>query len=184
MVGSVDGVGVLRGCSAVQLRAGRFGTLDVFPHGTARRTMSAHADTPKEDPPGGGRISGTRETSRMSSRRVLVIDDESDLRRAVREMLRVLGYSSIGAAGGAEGLDIFRQQADTVGLILLDAHMPGLEGVEMLRRIRETAPDVPVVFITGDPGGIRPQDREGPGSVEILGKPLQGRKGRGERIYR
>ena len=108
----------------------------------------------------------------MSSRRVLVIDDESDLRRAVREMLRVLGYSSIGAAGGAEGLDIFRQQADTVGLILLDAHMPGLEGVEMLRRIRETAPDVPVVFITGDPGGIRPQDREGPGSVEILGKPF------------
>ena len=108
----------------------------------------------------------------MGKRRVLVVDDENDLRAAVCEMVRALGYSSIGASGGAEGLDIMTEQADAVGLILLDAHMPDLQGVEMLRRVREISPDVPVVFITGDPESIPPQDREGPGSVDILGKPF------------
>jgi DNA-binding response OmpR family regulator len=76
---------------------------------------------------------------------VLVVDDESDIRGLVSELLQRAGHDVIEAADGNEGLRRF--YADQPGLVILDVQMPGLDGWGVLERIRELS-DVPVVMLT------------------------------------
>jgi DNA-binding response OmpR family regulator len=77
--------------------------------------------------------------------RVLVVDDDDDIRGLVRELLERAGNDVIEAPDGNEGLRLFySEQPD---LVILDVSMPGLEGWEVLERIRELS-DVPVLMLT------------------------------------
>src|SRR6476646_8389625 len=80
--------------------------------------------------------------------RVLVVDDDPDIRVAVEETLKMAGYDAGGASTGAEALaDVGRQLPD---LVLLDWMLPDIDGPEVCRRLRlapETA-RVPIVFLT------------------------------------
>lgn len=80
--------------------------------------------------------------------RVLVIDDEELVRSTLRRALERQGASVLCAESGARGLDLLRTDAD-VSLVLLDLAMPEIGGAEVLRRLREFAPDVPVYLMTG-----------------------------------
>jgi DNA-binding response OmpR family regulator len=76
---------------------------------------------------------------------VLVVDDDSDIRGLVRELLERAGHDVLDAPDGNEGLRLFyARQPD---LVILDVSMPGLEGWAVLERIRELS-DVPVVMLT------------------------------------
>jgi DNA-binding response OmpR family regulator len=76
---------------------------------------------------------------------VLVVDDDSDIRGLVRELLERAGHDVLDAADGNDGLRLFyARQPD---LVILDVSMPGLEGWDVLERIRELS-DVPVVMLT------------------------------------
>jgi DNA-binding response OmpR family regulator len=76
---------------------------------------------------------------------VLVVDDDSDIRGLVRELLERAGHDVLDAPDGNEGLRLFyARQPD---LVILDVSMPGLEGWQVLERIRELS-DVPVVMLT------------------------------------
>jgi DNA-binding response OmpR family regulator len=77
--------------------------------------------------------------------RVLVVDDDADIRGLVRELLERAGHDVLEAADGSEGLRMFyAQQPD---LVILDVSMPGLDGLETLKRIRELS-DLPVMMLT------------------------------------
>lgn len=86
-----------------------------------------------------------------SSKTILVIDDEEDLRQSVADALESQGYNVVLAADGQEGID--DAVAHGPDLILVDYRMPQLDGVEFLRslRSRREVKDTPVMIVTVDP---------------------------------
>jgi two-component system, NtrC family, response regulator AtoC len=78
--------------------------------------------------------------------KILVIDDEPVLRHSLEIALKVSDYEVITAPSGEEGIELFRKESPD--LILLDHWLPGINGDEVLRRIRENDTDVPVIIMT------------------------------------
>ncbi|HKY11849.1 MAG TPA: response regulator transcription factor [Gaiellaceae bacterium] len=81
----------------------------------------------------------------MSGQRILVVDDDTDIRALLRELLERRGFSVAEAADGRQALqELYGGRPD---LVLLDVGMPGMDGWTTLERIRELS-DVPVVMLT------------------------------------
>jgi two-component system, OmpR family, KDP operon response regulator KdpE len=78
--------------------------------------------------------------------RILIVDDESAIRRALRPPLVELGFQVAEASRGEEALQLLR--ASVFDAVLLDVNMPGIGGVETLRRIRIFAPRLPILMLT------------------------------------
>ena len=78
--------------------------------------------------------------------RVLVVDDEPAIRRALRPPLTELGFQMAEASRGEEALQVLRNAVYDV--VLLDINMPGIGGIETLKRIRTFAPRLPVLMLT------------------------------------
>jgi two-component system KDP operon response regulator KdpE len=81
----------------------------------------------------------------MSQTSVLVVDDEKSLRDFVRRNLEVRGYKVLTASNGLEALAVFT--ADQPDLVILDVMMPYLDGLETIRRIRQTSL-IPIIILT------------------------------------
>lgn len=79
-------------------------------------------------------------------KRVLIVDDEENIRELLAETLRLVGFSTVTARGGADALQHIRKQ--DVDLILLDVNMPILDGFETLRKLRGIKNDIPIIMIT------------------------------------
>lgn len=80
---------------------------------------------------------------------ILVVDDEPDVRTIVRLIARRQGYQTVEAANGQEAIDVLMDHAQSIDAVVLDVTMPVMTGHEALPRLRELAPDVPVVLISG-----------------------------------
>ncbi|MCA8924779.1 MAG: response regulator [Planctomycetes bacterium] len=80
---------------------------------------------------------------------VLVVDDEAMLRRAAVDVLTSLGYRAIGASNGLEGVEILKEKGEEIDVVLLDMSMPGLDGEQTYRAMRELRPNLPVLLTTG-----------------------------------
>ena len=83
----------------------------------------------------------------MSDITILVVDDESRMRKLIKDFLKVKGYQILEAADGEEALQIFEEHEDEINLILLDVMMPKLDGWSVLRQIRQIS-SVPIVMLT------------------------------------
>src|ERR687890_677178 len=83
----------------------------------------------------------------MPKSRVLVIDDEAAIRDSLRMTLEYEGYEFLGAATGQEGLAL--AERDAPDLVLLDVKMPGMDGIEVLERLRNMNESLPVVVVSG-----------------------------------
>src|SRR5437588_10968704 len=83
----------------------------------------------------------------MPKFRVLVIDDESAIRDSLKMTLEYEGYEVLGAATGQEGLSLAEREAPD--LVLLDVKMPGMDGIEVLERLRSMNESVPVIVVSG-----------------------------------
>jgi anti-anti-sigma factor len=79
--------------------------------------------------------------------KVLVIDDEKPTLTMFRFMLSAHGYTVLTAENGKEGLDVFEKERPP--LVLTDIKMPGMDGIEVLRRIKQIDPKTEVIVITG-----------------------------------
>ena len=82
----------------------------------------------------------------MDQIKILVVDDESRMRKLVRDFLVKNDYMVIEAADGAEALDVFYANND-ISLIILDVMMPKLDGFEVVKEIREYS-KVPIIMLT------------------------------------
>ncbi len=78
--------------------------------------------------------------------KILVIDDEPILRDSLEIALKTAGYEVMVARTGEEGLEQFKN--DKPDLVLLDHWLPGINGDEVLRKIKEEYPDIPVIIMT------------------------------------
>lgn len=79
--------------------------------------------------------------------KIIVADDELRIRKLVCEFLAKFGYETVEAEDGDEAYRLFEENKSTVSLIILDIMMPGLNGWEVCRKIRETS-TVPVIMLT------------------------------------
>ena len=79
--------------------------------------------------------------------RVLVVDDETAIRDTLKNILETESYSVETAANGKEALEIF--QNNTCDVVLCDVKMQGMDGIELLAAMREVAPDIPVIMVSG-----------------------------------
>ncbi|MCR4656344.1 MAG: response regulator transcription factor [Lachnospiraceae bacterium] len=82
----------------------------------------------------------------MDRIKVLVVDDESRMRKLVKDFLTREGYEVLEAADGAEALDIFYEDKD-ISLLILDVMMPNVDGFEVVKEVRETS-KVPIIMLT------------------------------------
>src|SRR3979490_1549450 len=87
----------------------------------------------------------------MPKPRILVIDDEAPIRDSLKMTLECEGYEFRGAATGQEGLALVEREAPDV--VLLDVKMPGMDGLEVLERLRNMNESLPVVLVSG-PGTL------------------------------
>ena len=79
--------------------------------------------------------------------RILIVDDDEGVREAVKMTLEYDGYECLFARSGQEGLDLIA--GESPDLVLLDVKMPGMDGLDVLRRMRERGDTVPVIVISG-----------------------------------
>jgi len=82
----------------------------------------------------------------MRDKPILIVDDEKNIRLTLSTSLEALGVETISAENGEEALVKLREKE--FGLILLDLHMPGVDGMEVLRRVRENRPDIRIIILT------------------------------------
>ena len=93
--------------------------------------------------------------------RILVIDDEQDIRVVLQQVLEREGHEVEVAAGGNEGLELLKSNGADV--VITDIIMPGIDGVATLGKIKENWPEIPVIVISGG-GNVAPASYE-PGAI-------------------
>ena len=102
--------------------------------------------------------------------RVLVIDDEAAIRDSLRMILEYEDYQFVGAASGQEALEIVKRERPDI--VLLDIKMPGMDGMEVLRKLRALDEGLPVVMISGHGNTATAVEAIRLGAIDFLDKPL------------
>ncbi len=106
----------------------------------------------------------------MSKGKILVVDDEPSARSALAELLRAENYEIETAGDGFKALG--RMQESTPDLVLTDLNMPGMDGVELLRKVKEDNAGLPVVLMTAFAGVETAVSAMRDGAEDYLTKPL------------
>ena len=101
---------------------------------------------------------------------ILVIDDEPQIRNLLKGFLSLWGYQVRVAPGGQEALTLVDEE--TPRLILLDLYMPGMNGVEVLRKLRAKKYAGGVIFLTANLDSKLLQEARDLGPVNFMGKPM------------
>ena len=106
--------------------------------------------------------------------RVLVVDDEPDIRRVVRLMLEKAGYEVLEAEDGQAAIEVINTGENRLMLdaVLCDMRMPKINGVEAMAYFRDNFPHVPVVVLTGFPDTEMAVSSMRNGVVDYLVKPV------------
>ncbi len=102
---------------------------------------------------------------------VLVVDDESDIRSSLRMILEYEGYALSQASSGEEALK--RQEADHPDAVLLDIKMPRMDGLEILARMKQSDPALPIVVISGHGTVATAVEATRLGAFDFMEKPLE-----------
>ncbi|MCX7985224.1 MAG: sigma-54 dependent transcriptional regulator [Bacteroidetes bacterium] len=107
-------------------------------------------------------------------KRVLVVDDERSVRDSLKMILEYEKYEVFLAENGQEALQLLRER--TLDAVLLDVKMPGLDGIEVLTKIRTLGPSVPVIMISGHGTIETAVEATKLGAYDFLQKPLDREK--------
>ncbi len=163
-VGRGMGLAAIRGI--VDNHGGEIRVVSREGKGTTCMVFLPASDAPKASPqpvegqpPGGGRV--------------LLADDEEDVRSVVHAMLETLGYEVIEARDGLDAVEIFRDRASEIDLVILDLVMPRLTGEAALGRMRRIAPSVPALLVSGYDESGRIGEIVGSGFGGFLQKPFR-----------
>jgi PAS domain S-box-containing protein len=118
---------------------------------------------PREERP------GREETHAGPPSRILVVDDDGNVRTVISELVRGFGHEAIESVSGQQALELL-ERGRQFDLLIIDLAMPVMDGVELANRVRRRLPGVPLLFVTGDanaPG--EPEIRE----TRLLKKPFR-----------
>jgi DNA-binding response OmpR family regulator len=113
----------------------------------------------------------------MNDQSVLIVDDEKNIRLTLSQALEVLKLETDTAAGGEEALAKLKEKG--FGLMLLDLKMPGMDGMEVLRRVREIRPDIRIIIITAHGTVESAVEAMKLGAVDFIQKPFSPEEIRG-----
>jgi DNA-binding NtrC family response regulator len=110
----------------------------------------------------------------VRDRHVLVVDDESSLRKVLADLLRLRGYDPVAVGSGEEALTLLETQAFAVAIIDMGLQLGGgvMDGLELLRRVRESYPSTECVVLTGAPSQKTAIDAVAAGAFGYLLKPF------------
>ena len=107
----------------------------------------------------------------MGALRVLIVDDETELVSALKERLILRGFEAEGVTSGSDALAFLEDHECDV--VLLDVKMPGLGGLEVIRRIKSLRPKLEVILLTGH-GSVRSvEEGMALGAFDYLMKPVK-----------
>jgi two-component system chemotaxis response regulator CheY len=114
----------------------------------------------------------------MPKGKILIIDDESDVREVLKFHLSENNYQIIEAENGQEGMDLLKSgdNLSNVGVILCDIRMPKVNGIECIQYIRQEAPGIPIVVVTGFPDTQMAVNLMNEGVKDYLVKPVDKEK--------
>jgi CheY-like chemotaxis protein len=103
-----------------------------------------------------------------NAKKVLMVDDEEQFRATTKKLLNRRGFETILAGSGEEAIEKLKEDPDVV---ILDIKMPGMDGHQALKEIKERSPDLPVIMLTGH--GAMPSARQAlvEGAFDYLSKP-------------
>jgi DNA-binding NtrC family response regulator len=105
-----------------------------------------------------------------AARFILVADDDELLREGLKLLLSRWGYAAETAVDGADALH--HAVTSYPALIITDLHMPKMDGLELLRTVEASLPDVPTVVVTGTDAGARTKTEAGQLAFGYLRKPV------------
>jgi CheY-like chemotaxis protein len=90
------------------------------------------------------------------SETILLVDDEKAVREVLTRGLQEKGYRVLEAADGSQALEILRDTADEIDLVITDVAMPGMTGIELAHKGLELRPFLPFIFVSGQPKEVLP----------------------------
>jgi DNA-binding NtrC family response regulator len=105
-------------------------------------------------------------------RGVLIVDDEPAIRLLLERCCVLHGLQPFVAASGAEAVEIYRREADKIGVALLDVRMPGMSGPEAFEALQRLNPGVRCCFMSGDLGEYTAEELCRRGALHVFHKPL------------
>jgi len=135
-------ISILRGHNAgilLHTRPGRGTTFSLF-----FPAQAVPAEAPK--------ASDSGKFTLMTSHRVLVVDDEREVRGAICEMLEAIGMEPLEACDGIQALEVLEAHGHSIDVVLLDLTMPRMNGVDTFKALRSSFPEMPVLFSSGFSG--------------------------------
>jgi CheY-like chemotaxis protein len=103
---------------------------------------------------------------------VLLVDDDSSVLFLLYTIFRDQGLTVWAAPGGEAAVKIYRRHHESIGAVLLDVRMPGMDGPETLAALREINPNVRACFASGDMGRYTEADLLRMGAALVLQKPF------------
>ncbi len=112
-------------------------------HSAGVRTTAAS----KPEAAGDGRRSAAG--VRRARGTILIVDDEECVRRLTKRQTEGMGFTTLVAANGGEAVQLFAQQPGNIRCVLLDLKMPGMDGAETLRQLKDIRRNIPVVITSG-----------------------------------
>lgn len=106
----------------------------------------------------------------QSLNRILLAEDDADMRRFLTRALKNAGYDVVAFDNGKSAYERLREEPFT--LLLSDIVMPEMDGIELARRATELDPDLKVIFITGFAAVALNADSQAPKDAKVLSKPF------------
>jgi PAS domain S-box-containing protein len=155
--------GIIRkhaGLIRVQSQEGRGTTFDLYLPLLDPKEPLAEEEKPCQD------ISGGREL-------ILFVDDEPMLTEMGEQMLQTKGYNVSSMNDSREALKLFSANAESIDLLITDQTMPGLSGIELIQKVKEIKPGIPVILCTGYSRKVNEDNASECGIDAYLPKPLE-----------
>jgi PAS domain S-box-containing protein len=166
-VGKGSGLGLSMIYGFAQQSGGQLRIYSEVGHGTTVRLYlpRSHEDAEREKPPSGGPVKGCGE-------RVLVVEDNVDVRRVTVRQLTALGYQVVEAENGPDGLEVLAHDHG-VDIVFTDIVMPGgMTGIEMIAAARQHRPGLKALFTTGSSAAAANNNRL-TGADLVISKPYR-----------
>ena len=101
---------------------------------------------------------------------ILVVDDEAIVRESIRDWLKDAGYQVSVAESGEEALKMIQKQ--DFGVMILDLRLPGINGIEVLKKAKTLKPDIKSIVITAYPTMLTQEEATKLGAIDYLVKPI------------